>query len=110
MKPIIDSVHQIIFKIYEAKNPILAELIIHWKEIIGCDLAKLSAPTKLTTNVINGIKHNILYISVDNSSISLEMSYKQDLFIERIALYFGYKAVHKIRLVIRDVKDVYKRF
>lgn len=102
MKPIIDSVHKIIYKIYEAKNPILATLVVNWQQIIGFELAKFSTPVKLVSNFIDGKKINILYIAADNSSISLEMSYKQDVFIERIAVYFGYKAIHKIRLLVRE--------
>jgi len=42
-----------------------------------------------------------LYIASDNSSASMEIAYQQELILERIAIYLGYKAVHKIRFLVR---------
>jgi hypothetical protein len=35
-----------------------------------------------------------------NSSASMEISYYQGIIIERIAIYLGYKAIHKIRFLV----------
>jgi hypothetical protein len=48
-----------------------------------------------------GKQINILHVSVDNSSVSMELAYQQELMIERIAIYLGYKGIHKIRLLVR---------
>ena len=102
MRPIINAIDEIIFKIYKNKHPILGDLIMHWRDIVGLELSTGSTPIKITSNVINGKKTNNLYISVENSSISLELAYKQDIIIERISVYLGYKAIHKIKLLIRE--------
>lgn len=101
MRPLIDYIDKIIYKIYEKKNPLLAELITNWKKIVGEELAKISHPIKLQNSAANK-KNNILYVSASNSSVSLELTYKQDIMIERIAVYFGYKLVGKIRVLVRE--------
>ena len=46
-------------------------------------------------------KINILLVEVDNSSTSVEMSFQQDVIIERMAVYMGYKAINKIRTIVK---------
>ena len=99
MKPIINTVDQIIYNIYKKKHPVLADLIVHWRNIVGPEFSTLCSPTKISTNVKGDKKTNILYITAENSTISVQIAYKQELIIERISVYLGYKAIHKIKLL-----------
>ena len=101
MKPIITEVNKIVYKIFKQQHPVLAELIINWSKIVGTKFSSNSMPLKITSTKEKGKKINILYISADNSSISMEISYQQELIIERIAIYLGYKGIHKIRVSTR---------
>ncbi len=101
MKPLIDDINKIVYRIFKRQHPILAEMIVNWGKIVGIKYCDKSSPLKIITNVIKEKKINILCVGVDNSSLSLEMAYQQEIIIERIAIYLGYKGIHKIRLMVR---------
>ena len=101
MKLAVDEVNKIIYSILKNRHPIIAEMFVNWIKIVGIKLSFKSHPLKIVTTTAQQKKINILYIAVDNSSVLTEMSYHQELIIERIAVYFGYKAIHKIKLSVR---------
>ena len=49
MKPIIENVNKIIYKIYKNKNPVLAEIIINWQKIVGAKYSHNTLPLKIST-------------------------------------------------------------
>ncbi|WPY00764.1 DUF721 domain-containing protein [Candidatus Trichorickettsia mobilis] len=100
MKPIIDDINKIILNIVGKKDPLLAEIMMNWTKIVGGDFSQKSSPFKISTYREKGIKINVLYIKTDNAALSLEISFQQELIIERIAVYLGFKAIHKLRLII----------
>lgn len=97
MRSINLEIDKLVYKVFKNKNPILAELIINWSKIVGHELSKKTTPFKISSFKEKGVKINILYISVENSSTSMEISYQQDMLIERIAVYLGHKAIRKIK-------------
>ncbi|MEA0970677.1 DUF721 domain-containing protein [Candidatus Megaera venefica] len=101
MRPIVNDVNKLIYSIYKRQNPILAELIVNWGKIVGVKYSTQSNPLKITTIREGGKQINILQVVVDSSSISMEIAYQQELMIERIAIYLGYKGIHKIKLLVR---------
>ncbi len=101
MKPLSAEVNKLVHKIFRKKHPVLAEIIVNWPRIVGVKFRDKILPFKIVTLKQNGKKNNILYISAENSSISMEVSYQQELIIERIAIYLGYKAIHKIKMLVR---------
>jgi hypothetical protein len=101
MKPIITEVNKLVHKVFKRQHPILAELIVNWGKIVGVKFNDKVTPLKIVTATENSKKINILYIAAKNSSISMEISYQQELIIERIAIYLGYKGIHKIKMLIR---------
>jgi hypothetical protein len=101
MKPIINDVNKIIYKIYKAKNPILGEIILNWQKIVGIKYSNNTFPLKISNLRDGKQKINILLVEVDNSSISVEMAFQQDVIIERMAVYMGHKAINKIRTIVR---------
>jgi hypothetical protein len=101
MKPIYEEVDKLIFKIFKKQHPILGEIIINWNKIVGIKFNENTTPLKIIASRENGKKINILYISAKNSSIAMEISYQQELLIERMAVYLGYKGIHKIKILVR---------
>ena len=101
MKPLNVEVNKLIHNVLKRKHPILAEVIFNWGKIVGIKFSAKATPLKITTSTESGKKINILYVSAENSSISMEMSYQQELIIERIAVYLGYKGIHKIKMLVR---------
>jgi hypothetical protein len=101
MKPIITEVNKLVHNIFKRQHPILAEIIVNWGKIVGIKFCEKAMPLKIVTSKEGGKQINILYISAENSSISMEISYQQELIIERIAIYLGYKGIHKIKMLVR---------
>ena len=102
MKTLGNEVDKIIKKIFKRQHPLLAELIVNWGKIVGIKYSKHSYPMKIITSKEKGNSISILQIAVENPSLSMEMSFQQDIILERIAIYLGYKAIHKIKLNIRS--------
>lgn len=100
MKPIITEVNKLVHNIFKRRHPILAEIIVNWQKIVGAKFCTKTTPLKITTSKQGGKNINILHIRAENSSASMEISYQQELIIERIAIYIGYKAIHKIKISI----------
>ena len=100
IKPIVNDVNNIIRNVFRKQHPILAEIVVNWGKIVGVKFSKNSIPLKIISSKERGKRINILYISSDNSSASMEISYHQELIIERIAVYLGYKGIHKIRFLV----------
>src|SRR4051812_45889061 len=102
MKPIIDDINRIIYKIYKKKHPLLAEIILNWQKIVGIKYGNNTFPLKISSIREKQKKINILLVEVNNSSLSMEMSFQQDVIIERMAVYLGYKGINKIRMIINE--------
>lgn len=102
MKPIIDDINKIIYKIYKTKHPILGEIILNWQKIVGIKYSNRAAPLRISTIREKNQRINILLVEIDNSSTSVEMAFQQDIIIERMAVYMGYKAINKIRMIVKN--------
>lgn len=96
MKPIIDDINNIIYKIYRKKHPLLAELVRNWTKIIGLKYSSKSWPVNISNIWDKKQRINILFIGTDHSTISTEIRFQQGIILERMAIYLGYKAIHKI--------------
>ncbi|MBN8522411.1 MAG: DUF721 domain-containing protein [Rickettsiales bacterium] len=101
MKPIIENVNKIIYKIYKNKNPVLADIIINWPKIVGVKYSQNTLPLKINTLRDKNKKINILMVEVSNAATSVEIVFQQDIIIERLAVYMGYKAINKIRTIVK---------
>jgi len=101
MKPIIENVNKIIYKIYKNKNPILAEIIVNWQKIVGVKYSQNTLPLKINTIRDKNRRINILMVEVSNAATSVEIAFQQEIIIERLAVYMGYKAINKIRTIVK---------
>ena len=93
-------------------------IIADWVEIVGPELASITIPMKLIVpNHIGGNKEffiaessaepgnnarrqpqAVLVCGIANSAFALRIQMSEQLILERINLYFGYKAIYKIQL------------
>lgn len=72
------------------------EIITHWPEIVGTEMAADSLPEKLSFP--RGARsQGTLHLSA-NGSVALELQHLEPVIIERINTYFGYGAVARIAL------------
>ncbi len=102
MKPIAQDIHILIKKLFNKHHPFLAEILINWSKIVGSRFSSVTSPVKITRSKDKGKDINILLIYVENSSISVEFVFQQEIIIERIAVYLGSRIIDKIKIVIRN--------
>ena len=73
-----------------------SRILTEWKQIVGESLAEHSLPEKLTFPP--GKKTGgTLVISVE-SGFATQLQYMQPVLLEKLATYFGYKAVERITI------------
>ena len=71
-------------------------LIQNWPQIVGTQLAAVSCPQKISFEM-NKKTDGVLHVDVLSAS-ALEFQHLQPIILERIAAYFGYKAIGRMVL------------
>ena len=99
MKPISEGVSHLLKNILNKKDPILAEIIINWAKIAGAKFSRTAIPVKISKSREKSNLINILHVETTNAAFAMEMSFQQDIIIERITIYLGFKAVHRLKLL-----------
>lgn len=77
-----------------SKNEI--RLILNWNSIVGEELAECTKPQKIS--YAQNVNSGVLHLLVTNGSKALEMQHMVSLVIEKITVFFGYKAVYGIKV------------
>jgi hypothetical protein len=79
---------------------IINNLIKNWEEIVGKKYAKLCYPkaVNFSQNSRETFKQAKLTIAVYNSSVGFFLENNSEFLLEKIALLYGFKAVHKITI------------
>jgi len=72
-------------------------IITDWVKIVGEATAACSIPRKLTF-ARDKKSNGTLYIEVSNSGLATEIVYLESVILEKIACYFGYKAVSRLKI------------
>lgn len=72
-------------------------LLMDWDKIVGKTLARSSRPARLVFKAGERTE-GLLYIDIYHSSLATQMLFMQPVILERIATYFGYKAVANIKI------------
>ncbi len=73
-------------------------IITDWVKIVGEATAACSTPRRLTFAKDKNA-NGTLYIEVSNSAFATEMVYLETVILEKIACYFGYKAVSRFKIL-----------
>ncbi|XVN42195.1 MAG: DUF721 domain-containing protein [Candidatus Rickettsia vulgarisii] len=97
MKLLSDDINIIVKRVFDRQHPLLGEIIINWSKIVGPKFSAKATPLKIMKMKDKGQHINILYVQVENSSIALEISFQQQIILERIAVYLGFKAIHSLK-------------
>jgi|JI10StandDraft_1071094.scaffolds.fasta_scaffold318546_2 hypothetical protein len=79
------------------------KILSQWADIVGVDLAKICWPEKITFEP-GQTRAGMLHLCVSNPAFSLEIQSYQNRIIERIATFFGYQAVSRVKITVRPKK------
>ena len=96
-KALSKEIEQTLKPIYKKHGFAEHRILTEWENIVGKELSNFSAPCKLVMPRAQN-QGGILHIQVA-SGRGLELQHSQPIIIDRIATYFGYKAVDKLRII-----------
>lgn len=82
---------------HEAYGVLQSRLLMDWEKIVGKQLARGSAPGKVVFKAGKRTE-GLLYVNIYHSSLATQMMFMQPVILERIATYFGYKAVANLKI------------
>lgn len=86
---------KIVDGIAKKKNFANAKIVTNWQYIVGKELALATLPWKLTYDRYSNSA--TLHIYVKDSSTALEISYSQEIILQKITTYFGDASIVKIK-------------
>ena len=87
---------KIIKPVFKSRGLMEGRIMTHWVQIMGEKFAKLSLPEKITFP--RGKKTDgALHLRVTSSG-ALLLHYAQDLILEQVNTFFGYKALSKLHM------------
>jgi len=106
MKHIKDDIHKIIRHIFARQHPLLPEIMMNWDKIVGFKFSTKVLPLKIIADTHKKQKVNTLFIQAEDHAIALEVSFYQEIILERIAIYLGFKAIHQMRITVYKQKPI----
>jgi hypothetical protein len=71
-------------------------LILNWNSIVGNEIAQYTKPQKIS--YAQNANVGVLHLIVTNGSKALEIQHMVSFIIEKITVFYGYKAVYNIRI------------
>jgi hypothetical protein len=101
MKILSNLVEGILRNVFKRHGPVFSEIMVNWSKIVGNRFHDVSRPVKISQAKENGVRLCILCVEVDDAGSSVELSYQHGILLERISVYFGYKAIDKIKFYVR---------
>lgn len=75
------------------------KIISDWPFIIGSRLASYSIPQRIDFPPGQSIG-GVLYIAISNPGLSLEIQAREGQIVNKLATYFGYRAIGRIKIII----------
>lgn len=90
-RPISSALQKVTEKIYRERGFASAGVLNNWAAIVGEDLARHSMPERLGND-------GTLHLRVDGP-LATEIKHQEPQILERIASYFGYRAVTRLSLL-----------
>jgi hypothetical protein len=95
-KPLRDSIAKATQPAFAKRGSIHIKILTEWERIAGPHLAPLCTPVKVSFP--RGSKQDgTLTLSVDGGHATL-VQHQQNLLLEALAIYFGYRAITRIKL------------
>jgi len=90
-RPLASALHKVTEKIYRKRGFAAAGVVSNWSAIVGQELAQHTMPERLDSN-------GTLRLRVDGP-LATELQHREPEILEKIATYFGYRAVQRLSLI-----------
>lgn len=91
------NIRPLVQKILGQNGIMQVEMLGHWEEIIGHDLAAYCFPEKIDFRA-NQRSDGVLHLLVPSGAFALEIQHRETQILAKINTYFGYKAVSSLKI------------
>jgi hypothetical protein len=98
LRPISSLLDNVTKPIFKKRGFYEQRLITDWPLIVGQALSAQTIPQKIVSRMVKEEKEGILYVDALSSSAAMQLQFMAPLLIEKIAVYFGYKAVTALKI------------
>ena len=93
-----DDITDMTQKLLGSRGFIEIDILKNWDKIVGNELSQNTLPQKIDFK--KGMREEgTLYLITSSGAFALEIAHRQELIIEKINTYFGYKAVSQIKIM-----------
>ncbi len=86
----------IVKDVISAEDMVEIDILLNWKYIIGEQIAAFCFPVKAKFNSRENIR--TLFVEVPAGGYALELQHCEEIVLDKLNSYFGYKAVHKLNI------------
>jgi hypothetical protein len=76
------------------------KIFSEWEMIVGKHMAAISVPKKISLSKNVVMNNGSILIEVACSGVATELHYHEQIIIEKLAIYFGYRAITKVKFII----------
>lgn len=95
-KPLNECLEPVTRPTFAKLGPAGSRILADWQKIVGAELAQRCAPVKVSFPT-GKTSDGTLTIAVQNG-FATELQYAQPVMLEKLAVYFGYQAIGKIKI------------
>lgn len=88
---------EIVKPVFKARGLMEGKIITHWPQIVGEKFSSLAIPEKITFPKKDKRTEGTLHLNVTSAG-ALLLQFSQDLILEQVNIFFGYKALTKLRM------------
>ena len=89
------------------KNFLQLELLRHWREIVGKEMAQYSLPHKISF-AKNAKDKGTLAVMVPSGAFAMEIKQNENMIIQEINLFLGYKAIEKLNIIQNAMPELFE--
>lgn len=73
-----------------------ADIVIHWRDIVGTEMSMYCNPLKTKVNRHTG--ERTLHVEVPAGGYALEIQHKSSYILDKVNAYVGYRAIHALKV------------
>lgn len=97
-KELASALHRVTKPLFQKRGFVENKIITDWPQIVGSSYSNSSTPRKLTFPR-DKRTDGVLQVEVYDSGLAMEMTYMEPIILEKIACYFGYKAITRLKII-----------
>jgi len=98
-----DVIEKATGKAFSKNSKLEKQIYLSWTDIVGRELAQKATPQDVSF-ARNEKSKTTLHLCVYDS-FAVEISYMEEVIIEKIAMFFGFKSIEKIKITQKPLAD-----